>query len=388
MERGFSECPPPRPEKRPNVTLHRTEQASRSRKIRIPETNPFYRPELDCLRFFAFLGVFVHHTIPKEPSFFQKHGLPEVLSNFSYAGAFGVDLFFCLSAYLITELLLREKELTGHLNVKAFYIRRILRIWPLYFFFLFFGYGLTYFDTSQVFRGRQLLAFLLLIGNWASAMTYINSVAVPLWSVSVEEQFYLLWPLAVSKASRRQILAICVVLIVIAFAWRSLVQRLVAHPHDLIWNGTFSHLDTLSYGIILAIVGIGRYLSKWMRLGLTALGLSAWFIAANFRTRGDVMMAFAAIGSLLILRASIGFPIRSRILIKLGTVSYGLYVYHELFVHLLSRAFPKPSYLGFIGWWLSCMGCTILAALASYRWLESPFLRLKKRFTIVKSKPV
>src|SRR5271157_1881088 len=98
---------------------------------------PFYRPELDCLRFFAFLGVFVHHSIPKEPSFFRAHGLPVILSNFSYAGAFGVDLFFCLSAYLITKLLLREKDLTGHLNVKAFYVRRILRIWPLYFAFVF-----------------------------------------------------------------------------------------------------------------------------------------------------------------------------------------------------------------------------------------------------------
>jgi peptidoglycan/LPS O-acetylase OafA/YrhL len=369
-------------------TLHRAGTASASRQFRTAEANPFYRPELDCLRFFAFLGVFVHHTIPKDPSFFKAHGLPVMLSNFSYAGAFGVDLFFCLSAYLITELLLREKEQTGHLNVTAFYIRRILRIWPLYFFFVSLAYGMTYFDTSQVFTGRQLLMFLLLAGNWASAVTYLNSVVAPLWSVSVEEQFYLLWPLAVSKASRRQILTICVALIVVAFVWRSLVQQLAAHPHDLIWNGTFSYLDALSYGIILGVVENRRPLSTWTRFGLAALGLSAWFAAASFRTRGDVMLALAAIGSALLLRATVGLRVRSRVLIKLGTVSYGLYVYHELFVLLLSRIVPKPSALGFIAWWFSCLGCTVVAALASYRWLESPFLRLKKRFTIVKSKPV
>lgn len=250
------------------------------------------------------------------------------------------------------------------------------------------AYGMTYIDTSQVFTGRQLLMFLLLAGNWASAMTHLSSVAVPLWSVSIEEQFYLLWPLAVSKASRRQILRICIVLTVIAFVWRTLVQELAAHPHDLVWNGTFSYFDAISYGIILAIVGTRRDLSTWMRVGLAALGLSAWFIAASCRARADVMLALAAIGSVLILRASIGFPIRSRVLIKLGTVSYGLYVYHELVLYVVARFFPRPRAIGFIAWWLSSFGCTVIVALASYRWLESPFLRLKKRFTIVKSKPV
>jgi peptidoglycan/LPS O-acetylase OafA/YrhL len=361
------------------LAQHRGELASASiQKFRSSVAKPFYRPELDCLRFFAFLGVFVHHTIPKEPSFFKAHGLPVVLSNFSYAGAFGVDLFFCLSAYLITELLLREKELTGHLNVKAFYVRRILRIWPLYFVFVFLAYGMTYIDASQVFSGRQLFMFLLLAGNWAVAATYLNSVVVPLWSVSIEEQFYLLWPLAVSKASRRQMLTICIVLTAIAFVWRSVVQQVATQPHYLIWNGTFSYLDSISYGIILAILGTRRGLSTWIRFGLAAIGLAAWFIAASLRTRGDVMLALA----------SVGFPIRSRVSIKLGTVSYGLYVYHELFIHTFSRIFRIHGAIGFIAWWFSCLGCTVIAALASYRWLESPFLRLKKRFTFVNSRPV
>ena len=151
----------------------------------------FYRPELDCLRFFAFLAVFVHHTMPRQIDFYIAHHLPTALSNVAYAGSFGVDLFFCLSAFLITELLLREKEEVGYLNVKAFYIRRILRIWPLYFAFVLFSFGLTFVDRNQHFSVSQLTMFLLLAGNWASAFTVISSVVAPLWSVSIEEQFYL-----------------------------------------------------------------------------------------------------------------------------------------------------------------------------------------------------
>ena len=127
----------------------------------------FYRPELDCLRFFAFLAVFVHHSMPRSVEFYTSHHLPAALSNVAYAGAFGVNLFFCLSAYLITELLLREKSQVGQLNVRAFYIRRVLRIWPLYFSFVLFAFGLTFIDRTQNFSATKLIMFLMLAGNWA-----------------------------------------------------------------------------------------------------------------------------------------------------------------------------------------------------------------------------
>jgi peptidoglycan/LPS O-acetylase OafA/YrhL len=91
-----------------------------------PAPNRFYLPELDSLRFFAFLGVFIAHVSPIS-SLRPLYALP------IFAAGFGVDLFFTLSAFLITELLMREKERFGSLNVGAFYTRRILRIWPLYF---------------------------------------------------------------------------------------------------------------------------------------------------------------------------------------------------------------------------------------------------------------
>src|ERR1700756_2077047 len=100
----------------------------------------FYRPELDALRFFAFSAVFVDHMrLPQTEDYIAHHAPPmaaELINSALSAGIFGVPLFFLLSAFLITSLLLREKEETGTLRVRAFYLRRILRVWPLYFVFL------------------------------------------------------------------------------------------------------------------------------------------------------------------------------------------------------------------------------------------------------------
>src|SRR5438552_17688903 len=100
----------------------------------------FYRPELDVLRFGAFLLVFIHHGFPLTAAEYAGWGVPGVvaalLASGARAGALGVDLFFALSAYLITELLLREQRSHGTFSIRAFYVRRILRIWPLYFFAL------------------------------------------------------------------------------------------------------------------------------------------------------------------------------------------------------------------------------------------------------------
>src|SRR5262249_38962919 len=98
------------------------------------QSKQFYHPELDKLRFIAFLMVFVHHAIPPQPATYVRMGFPSWIARMVVggitSGAYGVDLFFALSSYLITELLLREYRLTRKIDVTSFYLRRILRIWP------------------------------------------------------------------------------------------------------------------------------------------------------------------------------------------------------------------------------------------------------------------
>jgi peptidoglycan/LPS O-acetylase OafA/YrhL len=352
---------------------------------------PFYRPELDCLRFFAFLCVFIHHTLPKVPEFYRERHLPERLANIPYAGSFGVDLFFCLSAYIITELLLREVALRGGVDVFAFYVRRALRIWPLYFAFVGFSFALTFFDATQVFSGRDLVMFLALLGNWAAAGGNILSVVLPLWSVSIEEQFYLFWPLVLRRGRRELLFRMCFAMIAIAFVWRSIIVATVQDPKRsefLIWNGTFSHFDVFAYGILLALIGPLPRVSPWTRVALLAMGGACWYAGAVLQHRGDVMMALVAIGSVSLLMGTIGLEAHNRVLIRLGVVSYGLYVFHELALLCVGKLLPHTHGKNFVIWLVGSLLLTIVFALASYRWLESPFLRMKKRFTFVASRPV
>ena len=138
-------------------------------------------------------------------------------------GAFGVDLFFVLSSFLITELLLREKSLLGEVDVRSFYIRRVLRIWPLYFAFLFLAAAMQWFVPGQHIGWRAAVGFSFLAGNWWIVFHgFPSSVIFPLWSVSIEEQFYLLWPAAVKRAGTVMMLGLAVFLLALANVTASL----------------------------------------------------------------------------------------------------------------------------------------------------------------------
>ncbi len=124
----------------------------------------FYHPELDILRFAAFFLIFLHHSIPHVPDFYSKMGVGPALTTtlcaMGAAGAFGVELFFLLSAYLVTELMLRERALRGQVDLKSFYLRRSLRIWPLYLFFLALAWSMQWWVPGQHIGWKAMLAFL------------------------------------------------------------------------------------------------------------------------------------------------------------------------------------------------------------------------------------
>src|SRR5262245_52057346 len=102
--------------------------------------SPFYLPQLDILRFFAFLAVFLNHTFPHDIDSFVHMGAPRVVAKVLLlivkSSSFGLDVFFVLSSYLITTLLLREIDFRGRVDLGRFYLRRALRTWPLYYLFL------------------------------------------------------------------------------------------------------------------------------------------------------------------------------------------------------------------------------------------------------------
>jgi peptidoglycan/LPS O-acetylase OafA/YrhL len=369
----------------------------------------FYKPELDVLRFFAFLGVFVVHSVEGYSiDFMVLHHIPlwvaQSLVSLAHAGMYGVDLFFVLSAYLITVLLLREKDVRGALNVRAFYLRRILRIWPLYYLFVGLAALIPFLNPHHYFSQRYVLSFLFLIGNWSFIVFGIQkTVAMPLWSVSVEEQFYLFWPPLVARLSRRQIIAAAVIMICVANIFRPFAASMGENRVQL-WMNTFSHLDSIAAGILLAVLFRERALSlKYGRrivlifFAICCLVARAHFAFGTTQSDGRVSLLGTAIGDPVvplactaILIGFIGLPFRSRVLQYLGKISYGLYVYHLTGLLIIDKLLPG----GGAGAIHACLrvvfalGLTIAISAASYRIVETPFLNLKRRFTYIDSRPV
>jgi peptidoglycan/LPS O-acetylase OafA/YrhL len=366
----------------------------------------FYQPELDALRFFAFLGVFIFHAAPKYIEFYQATGAPRWLSNLLIsafgAGAFGVDLFFALSAYLITSLLLRERAATGALDLRGFYLRRILRIWPLYLAFVAFAAIFGLIVPSQHLPLHYVAAYCLLAGNWSYVFYGLPaSFAIPLWTISIEEQFYLAWPLAIRKAGARMIAAIAVSLLIVANAWRMWLA-ISARPIDAMEYNTFTRLDPIAWGVLIALFSHKLpKLSRPQRIVLLCAGVAACIAEYGFvvlmnppkfstwkLAMSHPVTSLASAAVLLAVMGSQNSYLRHSWLLYLGKISYGLYVVHE-FAHLCAKyILPAGTPLQVLAQTAISLALTILLAAASYRWLESPFLRLKERFAHVQSRPV
>ena len=365
----------------------------------------FYRPELDSLRFFAFLGVFIVHLADYPVDFLVQHHFPlwfaQLAIAFVQGVTYGVDVFFVLSAYLITELLLREKQATGQLNVQAFYVRRLLRIWPVYYLVVLLAALVPYLNPTHDFSARYVVPFLFFLGNWSFVFFgWPWTVAGALWSVSVEEQFYLLWPPVVARLSHRQIIIASWVLIAIANLSR--VYAVAMHQStDHIWGNTLAHLDSIAAGILIASSLRDRALPLALasRLALLAFGVLCLAARGHFVViKPDEMLTWwgtltgypaVVLGSASILVAFIGLPLRSRSLQYLGKISYGLYAYHGLCMFIVDQLLPpNPGVTRALIRVVLVFAATVAVSALSYAALEVPFLKLKRRFTLVSSRPV
>ncbi len=354
------------------------------------EAGAFYRPELDALRFAAFLAVFWFHRMDYEPAA-RNWGL-----LVGTIGAFGVPVFFLLSAFLIAELLLRERERTGRVHAGAFYIRRMLRIWPLYFA-AFFGLALL----ERVLPGvgsrapGAWAAFTFFCGNWwITRHGWIAGATDPLWSISVEEQFYLAVPWLVWFGGRRALGWVAGLLPAVSLATVVWYARHDAPGDHGEWTNSLVQLQFFGAGALLALCLRGRAPS-FGRLGRAAaagLGFLCWAAALLFcRVRswdphpspGQAFAGWALVltGAVLFFLAALGMPGRwvPGWLRYLGRISYGLYVFHSLLFFLV---FERAGVRGWSGT-LVVLALSIGAAHLSFRYFERPFLRLKARFTFV-----
>jgi peptidoglycan/LPS O-acetylase OafA/YrhL len=361
----------------------------------------FYLPELDVLRAFAFFAVFAKHFTPNDLETYERHGFSHrsahVLASMARTGENGVMLFFCLSSYLITHLLLRELSRRGRVRVGAFYMRRVLRIWPLYLVFTAIAASLPLVDPEQNFGWKAVLPFLLFGGNWVFALGIpVKTVATPLWSISVEEQFYICWPWVVRRATPASLKRTVVVLLLVAAANRVLVVTHVIHTN--LWNNTFTQLDSIALGALLALGAgeRGASVKRRFRAHFVVLAVLVCVAARYFKGDDDqpwslVYYPLVAVCCAVVLWSVIGAEIdRSsvamRVLLYLGKISYGLYVIHSFAIYLVEKLLARlPIHAGFLGIFVVRGMCALLLTISlaaiSYRWLESPFLRFKRSYS-------
>jgi peptidoglycan/LPS O-acetylase OafA/YrhL len=351
---------------------------------------PSYIPQFDGLRGIAILAVFVAHS--------------EFLRNLPHAsvlqyGRFGVDLFFVLSGFLITGILLDSRDSPHYF--RNFYMRRALRIWPLYYLFLataFIG-GPIPFPAIRGISSRQWLYFVLYVQNLPLHFNIPQALDLT-WSLAVEEQYYMTWPLLVFLLPRRMLRWALFSAIGLSIALR--IAGFALHARlEFIHQFTPSQLDTLAFGCLAALYlrSPACTAEAWRRWSVRALVIGAcgmamcrflWSDQSTVISYTFIGAGFAGLlGISLVLdttRSWFGRLITSRWLCFTGKISYGLYLVHlPLFLVWRKIVFDRnlPFQGSVIGNLTSAAiefaGAFVLATL-SWRLFESQVLRLKKYF--------
>jgi len=358
-----------------------------------------YFPELDGLRFFAFLLVFIHHQ-----KLFTE--IP-YLSNLQAYGWIGVDLFFVLSAFLFTKLLTTEFSKTKKISFKKFYLRRIFRIWPIYFVFI--GFSVVWFilhhgDFSKdiIFRLIGLFTF---SDNIISATKGLNPLPYTshLWTIAYEEQFYIFIPiiilLLVRSSIRTKIISLTAVFIIFTGIRHILIFNNI--PYPAIYVLPITHFESIILGIVIGFEGFDFLLKKTKPIILGLLSLLSFiltcllpnvWITSNWL---HITYLLVGISTSLALFSVLNSNFLKRVFsiklfVFLGKRSYGLYVYH-LFANTVSSIMIKyipsiPSNL--LASFLYSLSITILVSIISYKVIEKPFLKLKKKFEVIISRPI
>lgn len=361
-------------------------------------------PALDGVRGLAILLVFIHNAGgPEGPRGGRLLDLFDVASNIGWVG---VQLFFVLSGFLITGILLDSRGGTG--VWRAFYMRRVLRIFPLYYAALFAEFVIFPLVTGQsTSAAPHAFWYVLYLQNWSPAVVTRSEAGhlVHFWSLAVEEQFYIFWPLAVLLLRRRSVEIFAAALVVLAFAVRASVLT-VGASDEWAYQATFARMDALAFGALGAMLVRNESLfARWSpRLGKITWALTAVMAVIVVASRGfprqqpvAQTVGYSALALFFIAFILLGVAskgtllartLESRALRTLGKYSYAIYVFHVPLIGVLRRALGVDFSDGTdLHRMAARTGFTALslvvifgAAWLSYHVFEKHFLALKRHF--------
>lgn len=374
-----------------------------------------YFPNLNGLRFVAALMVIIHHI----EQFKSIYGLPNNFSSTTIQifGELGVILFFVLSGFLITYLLMEEESKTGTILIRIFYVRRILRIWPLYFLIVILAllilpniplFVLPGYDRAEIYSNLagKIFLYLFFLPNLVSPLFGIVPYASLTWSIGTEEQFYLTWPVLLKHIKKYRLLLMFIIVIGYLLVARALYSSRtdflpLKYEITAFWS-TFN-IDCMAIGGFFAMLLHARspflkiFQNKY--LFYFALVLTSFLIVRGIYFPilmvneikfeylfkefyslwfGIIILNFASNQEILI-------SLESRILHYLGKISYGLYMYHPIcIVLILNLALTFKQTSDWVLYPLSLLAVILVAGL-SYKYFESYFLKFKEKYSIVAS---
>lgn len=361
-------------------------------------------PELDGVRGLAILMVFIYHSVLRG----TELNLSPLLTTFTKVtdiGWAGVDLFFVLSGYLITSILLETR--TREKYYRNFYGRRVLRIFPVYYISLTVIFVLV---DSAAYNGlgNFVVAFYLYLQNWMLALGAfaLSQYLGHFWSLAIEEQFYLMWPYIVRKLEPCKLLWIALTLVALSPLLRWLILQAwgdVATAQLFLFSATITRFDGLLLGAAVAIIlRLDLFAAKQLTLArivaaLSALaalvilyhkpGSSLWYNVPTL-TLGFTLIALAGAALIVLLLRSDNAALlrrifRSPVLLFAGKYSYALYVFHWPLISICLAFSLRLGFSGMAAWALGIVAAfisTVLLALLSWHLVEQRALSLKKHF--------
>jgi peptidoglycan/LPS O-acetylase OafA/YrhL len=319
-----------------------------------------HRPALDALRALAIVAVIAYHAYP----------------DAAPGGYVGVEVFFVLSGFLITRLLLDERAATGTIGLRSFYARRARRLLPAVAV-LALAYAAAAIVVGLPRAWMSILSVGLYFSNWLNAGgTPLASGLSQMWSLAIEEQFYLLWPIllvALVRLPRERVIRILLTMTLLAFAWREVMWRAGASANR-VYYGSDTRCSALLLGCLVAWLTVNGP-PAWMRHltvpALAALGWLVLFPPTWHHVSPGMTLTLAALCTGVLLASGLHLPGYG--LASIGQRAYGLYLWHP---PLLAVAGALPAFTGRTE--LALVACVAVAEV-SYRFVEQPLRRAGRK---------
>jgi len=365
-----------------------------------------YFENLDGLRFFCFLSVFLYHSFYTEYIEIKESSIYTFLKIDLFGnGNIGVNFFFVLSGFLISYLLIVEKKTLGKINLRFFWIRRILRIWPLYFFCVIFGFIL--FPYIKQFFGEPSnetanpIYYIFFINNFDLIKNGQpdSSILGVLWSIAIEEQFYLIWPIILSIIPLKKYWIAFLLVIITSLVYRALNDVYILHEcHTLSCIGDMA-VGGLGAWLILQYNKVKEFIINIDRKKIFLIYILFFvfyffrdeLLLSNYCIRIFERSLIAFFILFIILEQSYAinsfFKVgRLKKISFLGTISYGLYCFHFIGILIsitLMKIFKFNSELWQVLFLetITSLIITIFISNISYKYFESFFLKFKSKFT-------